>query len=244
MNKTYQETFRVHSTKCDQFGRMRPDSLFLSMQEVGEHHANELGAGYQAMLSRGLFFALVRIHVSTVRAPRCDETIVHTTWPGVCNRFFCPRYHTFALEDGTPLAAAGALWVLLDVNDHKIVSPAKIDLGFPDTSDIPSPIALPNRLPAIGGAGQTFSRTPVYSDYDLNGHVNNTRYITWLSDALGTQALKDMYIGDLVAVYEKEIREERPLDLTLARDGDAFSFVVSSSGEKHFAAGGTLRKEP
>ena len=25
------------------------------------------------------------------------------------NRFFCPRYHVFTLQDGTPLAAAGAV---------------------------------------------------------------------------------------------------------------------------------------
>ena len=105
MNKTYTETFAVRATDCDFERRMRLDALFVAMQEGGEHHALALGAGYDQMMARGLFFALARIHVSTLRAPRQGETVVHTTWPGEMNRFFCPRYHVFSLEDGTPLAA-------------------------------------------------------------------------------------------------------------------------------------------
>ncbi|MEE0299007.1 MAG: acyl-CoA thioesterase, partial [Christensenellales bacterium] len=93
MQKTYTETFTVRATDCDLHGRMRLDALFIAMQEGGERHAIALGAGYAAMQNRGLFFALARIHVSTLRAPRQGETIVHTTWPGEMNRFFCPRYH-------------------------------------------------------------------------------------------------------------------------------------------------------
>ena len=103
MNKTYTETFTVRATDCDFERRMRLDALFVAMQEGGERHALALGAGYDQMMARGLFFALARIHVSTLRAPRQGETVVHTTWPGEMNRFFCPRYHVFSLEDGTPL---------------------------------------------------------------------------------------------------------------------------------------------
>lgn len=244
MNKQYSETFIVRATDCDVKRRMRPAALFVAMQEGGERHALSLGVGYDAMMARGLFFALTRIHVRFDRAPRCGERVVHTTWPGATNRFFCPRYHTFTLEDGTPLASAGALWVMLDMNERKIVSPNTVDLHFPDTSAIPSPVELPLRLPRMEAASEQLTRTPTYSDYDVNGHVNNTRYIGYLCDALGHEALDSHYIGELVAGYEKEIREPRPLTLSLSRSGDRFSFLIASeAGEKHFVASGTLREE-
>lgn len=245
MNKTFTETFTVRATDCDPYRRMRLDALFVAMQEGGERHALMLGAGHEAMMNRGLFFALARIHVSTFRAPYCGETIVHTTWPGSANRFFCPRYHVFSLSDGTPLAAAGALWVMLDTKQRRIVSPMKCDLGFPDNSDLPAPVDLPNRMPALrGDTPQILSRIPQYSDFDINGHVNNTKYIAWLCDALGLETFDGAYIGDLVAGYEKEIRGTDPLNLTLSRQDEAFSFQISSAaGGKHFVAGGSLRKE-
>jgi len=244
MEKTYSETFVVRATDCDVERRMRLSALFVAMQEGGERHAISLGLGYDAMMARGLFFVLARIHVKTVRAPRCGERIVHTTWPGMSNRFFCPRYHVFTLEDGTLLACAGALWVTLDTAARKIVSPKSANLPFPDTSDIPAPIDLPMRLPALGEATQMIERAPMYSDYDINGHVNNTRYIAWLCDALGSERMHGRYVGELIAGYEKEIRENDPLNLALSVHGEQFSLCISSKdGIKRFVAGGALRAE-
>lgn len=58
MNKTYTESFQVRATDCDFERRMRLDALFIAMQEGGERHALSLGAGYDQMMARGLFFAL------------------------------------------------------------------------------------------------------------------------------------------------------------------------------------------
>ena len=244
MEKTYTETLRVRATDCDLYGRMRPDALFVAMQEGGERHALRLGFGHDAMLSRGLFFALTRVHLSMLRAPRCGEALVHTTWPGVANRFFCPRYHVFSLEDGTPLCAVGSLWVMLDAQQRKIVSPEKVDIVFPDNSDLPAPVSVNVRLPMLGGAPEVTARTPVYSEFDINGHVNNARYIAWLCDALGKATFEHQIIGDLVVGYEHEIRDEEPKSVLLSREGDSFSFkIASQGGDKHFVAGGTLRRE-
>ena len=244
MNKTHSETFVVRGTDCDMFSRMRLDMLFIAMQECGEQHALQLGFGYDAMLARNLFFVLSRIHVRITRMPRAGETVVHTTWPAASNRFFCPRYHVFTLEDGTPLACAGALWVMLDTSARKIVSPLSVDLRFPDNSDIPAPIDLPMRAPLSADDGRIITRTPVFSEFDVNGHVNNTKYMAWLCDSLGTETLKGRFISDLVASYEHEIRSEAPLTLSIScRDGH-FSFLVAGEDcPKHFTASGTLSSE-
>ena len=244
MKKTHSETFTVRASECDLYRRMRLDALFLSMQEVGERHAFELGVGHDAMQQRGLFFALSRIHVHVASAPVCGQTVTQTTWPGESNRFFCPRYHVFTAEDGTLLAAAGALWVMLDFEHRSIVSPLRMDLQFPDTRDLPAPVTLPNRLPPRAADMRTRSRIPAYCDYDINGHVNNTKYIAWRCDALGRDVLRHAFIGDIIAGYEKEIRSDAPLSESLSLNGDAFTYCVTSeAGGKHFVAGGTLRQE-
>ncbi|MBR2942438.1 MAG: hypothetical protein IKB82_03475 [Clostridia bacterium] len=243
MNNTHSETFTIRGTECDMFSRWRLDAMFLNMQEVGEVHARQLGVGYDAMLSKGLFFALTRVHVSVFHAMTAGQCITHTTWPGETNRFFCPRYHAFYAEDGTLLAAAGALWVVLDMEKRTIVSPLKLELNLPDNRSIEPPITLPTRMPVLSEDALHIARTPVYSEFDVNRHINNTKYIAWLCDAIGRNTLEHAFIGDFVAGYEKEIREEKPLDLAISVKDDAFTFCVSSGNEKHFVAGGTLRRE-
>ena len=88
MNRQYSETFVVRATDCDVQRRMRPAALFVAMQEGGERHAITLGAGYDAMMARGLFFALTRIHVRFVRAPRCGERGFIDWMKAFCNRKF------------------------------------------------------------------------------------------------------------------------------------------------------------
>ena len=204
----------------------------------------QLGFGHADMLKRGLFFVLSRVHLMINRLPRCGETILHTTWPGVSNRFFCPRFHTFTLEDGTPLVTVAALWVILDTQERRIVSPLKTNILFPDNSDIQAPIGTNVRIPPVEGSMTETTRTPVFSEFDINGHVNNTKYIAWICDALGAKAFDGGEICELAVSYEKEIRQAEPMNLLLIRNEDAFSFcVVSADGEKRFTASGRLRRE-
>ncbi|MBQ9009282.1 MAG: hypothetical protein IJ088_08145 [Clostridia bacterium] len=245
MDKTYTESLSVRSIDCDLYGKMRLDALFAAMQEGGETHARLLGLSHQALLDRHLFFVLSRIHVSILNPPRFGQSVRHTTWPGTMNRFFCPRYHVFSLEDGTPLAAAGALWVVLDTETRRLISPIQADLRFPDNSDLPAPVELPNRLPArITSTYSVSQRLVQYSDMDLNGHVNNTRYITWLCDQLGKAAFEHRHISSLTAGYEREIRDEPELEIHLAQSESGFSYEVSSAGAvRHFLALGTFSED-
>lgn len=241
MQKTLTERYTLRSGDCDMDRRMRLDSLFMLMQEGADRHATALGAGHDAMLDRGLFFVLSRMHVQIDRMPLCGETVVHTTWPGASNRFFCPRFHQITLDDGTPLVSASALWAILDTVNRKIASPLKADLGFPDNSDLPAPTSLPNRLPKPGSDAKLTERTPMYTEFDINGHVNNTKYAAWICDALGSDVLRKSFIRDLTVSYEKEIRTETLMTLALSRSGGAFTFqVLSPDGTQHFFASGEL----
>lgn len=243
MQKTLTERYTLRSSDCDMERRMRLDALFMLMQEGAEHHATHLGVGHDAMLHRGLFFVLSRMHVQIDRMPLCGETLIHTTWPGASNHFFCPRFHRITLEDGTPLVSASALWALLDTTNRKIASPLKVDLCFPDNSDLPAPVSLPTRLPKPGDNVVLTQRTPQYTEFDINGHVNNTKYAAWICDALGSDVLSKAFIRDLTVSYEKEIRTYSPMTLALARSGDTFTFqVLSSDGAQHFFASGVLEE--
>ena len=64
------------------------------------------------------------------------------------------------------------------------------------------------------------------------------------ADALGCDALRHAFIGDIVAGYEKEIRDAATLTESLSLQDGAFTYCVASgAGGKHFIAGGTLSRE-
>lgn len=239
--RTYTHTFTLHTRDIDLNERWRPSAIFMEMQEAGTAHAELLGFGRKMTLEQNLVFVLVRSRVEMKAYPRMGEEVVSTTWPGKANRFFCPRYHTFTRPDGTVLGSASTLWVLIDVTTRQIVSPLKANLPFPDTSDLLPPCPAPDKAAELE-SGDVFTReyTSMYSDIDLNGHVNNTRYIDWLCDSLGTSALTESEIAAVVVNYEKEIRPDTPLTLTLRRDGDTFSFLAADADTRYCSITGAL----
>ena len=234
--------FSVRATDCDIRSGLRMDALFIQMQEVAEQNAAAYGAGHNALLAKGLFFALASASVRLTRPPRFGEQLIICTWPGVSNRFFYPRYHTLQTADGERIADTASLWVTLSPESRAVVPPAKAALAFPDTSAIPAPLPLPTRMPAFPEDGiEETMRIPMYSDHDLNGHVNNTRYLAWLADTLD-DVLKERFIAEVTVSYEKEIRGSAPCRLQLSLAGDDFHFrILSEGGERHFSAFGRLQ---
>jgi len=115
---------------------------------------------------------------------------------------------------------------------------------LPDNRELQSAAGMPASVRPLQTEAHHGQITPQFTELDVNGHVNNTRYISWLCDTLGNKLLKHQYLGDLVIGYEKEICSDDPLNISLSHQDDRFTFMIASqSGERHFAAGGTLHME-
>lgn len=240
--KTCTHSFTLYTHDVDVNERWRPGAIFLEMQDVSILHAEQLGMGRAMTLKQNLVFVLVRSRVEMSVYPRLGETVVSTTWPGKANRFFCPRYYTFTRPDGTPLGCASTLWVLIDVTTRQIASPIKARLPFPDTSDLLPPCPAPDKAVQLEDVpSEARAYTSVYTDIDINGHVNNTRYVDWLCDSLGTDTLTDASIASLVVNYEKEIRPGTALTLSLRREGERFSFLAADAHTRYCEIEGRLR---
>lgn len=235
--------YTLQASDVDFAERWRPGAIFVNMQEAGTHHAEHLGFGRAMTLQNNLVFVLARSRLEMQAYPHLNDEIISSTWPGKPNRFFCPRYHTFTRKDGTPLGSASTLWVLIDVNTRTVVSPLKANLPFPDTSDLPPPCPSPDKATMDEQAPcLTRMYSPVYTDIDLNRHVNNTRYVDWLCDSLGVACFENASIGTLLINYEKEIRSPSPLALDLQRKDDAFAFHVHGEDTSYCTINGTLAR--
>lgn len=239
--RIHTETLVIQTRDIDYRERWRPSTIFTAMQETGTTHAQRLGFGREMTLAQDLVFVLSRSRLDMQTYPRLGDAVCTSTWPGKANRFFCPRYHTFTRPDGTPLGAASTLWVLINVKTRQVVSPLKANLPFPDTSDLTPPCPAPDKAAQLEHAAPTLrTYESLYSDIDLNGHVNNTRYVDWLCDSLGTPAFENASIGTLVVNYEKEIKPATPLSLSLRRDGERFSFLAEGADTRFCEMEGRL----
>lgn len=236
MENVFTQTFSLQSRDCDFTGRWKPSEIFVTMQEMAAAHSAMLGAGYAYMRSKNLAFALTRAELHMERYPKMEEKITCRTWAAPIMKWMYPRYFLFESEDGERLGYAGTVWVLLDLNARKMVSPAALNVEIA-TAEMELPMRMPGRAAAPNG-GETREYTPGYSEIDVNGHVNNTRYVSWICDALGAEYFIGRQISTLIVNYSHEILPGRPITLRWSSADGEFCMSGNHGEINHFTLSG------
>ena len=240
--KTYCEKTLLLSRDCDLGGLWRPSAILTAMQETAGMHSHILGCGRETLVQKGVVWVLTRCEVQMEKEARMGSRLSIETFPMPLRRWFFPRYFVFRDEEGAQVGAAGTLWVLFDLEKRCMVAPGDVAGAIPDNSDLTPPLGVPGPVPRLTGETAASARTPVYSELDVNGHVNNARYADWLCDALGLEIMREYRVKTMRLSYAAEIRPGQAMELRLTRDGLAYHLTGSHEGKTHFEIGGELEK--
>lgn len=241
--KTYCEKTLLLSRDCDLGGLWRPSAILTAMQETAGMHSHILGCGRETLVQKGVVWVLTRCEVQMEKEARMGSRLSIETFPMPLRRWFFPRYFVFRDEEGAQVGAAGTLWVLFDLEKRCMVAPGDVAGAIPDNSDLTPPLGVPGPVPRLTTGGTLESaRTPVYSELDVNGHVNNARYADWLCDALGLEIMREYRVKTMRLSYAAEIRPGQAMELRLTRDGLAYHLTGAHEGKTHFEIGGELEK--
>ncbi len=240
MLKTYSQTFRIPSYQTDASARIRPSAILEIMQEMAGAHAELLDVGRRRLQPMNLCWVLTRVEVRMERYPLSGETITVETFPMPNRRAFFPRYFIFRDEGGNQIGCAGSIWVVLDFTTRRMVPGAEIIPLMPDNRDLTAPMGMPATVEELSAEAEECLRIPVYTDLDVNGHVNNTRYLDWCCNALGIDVMQRHAMLRFAVNFNQEILPGQEVRTQLRREGNRFSFSGFEEDRRHFDVGGEL----
>ena len=211
MESIFKQSFTITDLHVDRYRRLKPAVLLYFTQEVSGHHADRLGADWETLAEKKLFWAIIRHRVEITRLPEADETITLETWPMPTTRVAYPRATVAYDEQGNILFKSVAIWVLMDTETRAMVLPGK------------SGVEVPGILRGIEGAmsasvsvkdaDRCASRTVAFSELDRNGHMNNTYYLNWAQDLLPSEFHAQHSLRAFNICYLAEGREGQTMDL-------------------------------
>ena len=205
MMKTYDESFTLLTRDCDLKGTWRLSAVMEAMQEAAGALCMLLGCGREKLIRQNIVWVLSRSELHMNRYPRLGEKITLHTFPTPNRICFFPRYYVFTDERGEMIGKAGTLWLLLDTQTRKMLPPGDIGRMIPDNRDLSVPMKLPATVGNLQGEEFVSTYMPVYSDLDVNGHVNNTRYADWLCNTLGIDQMLRSEPETVIFNYNHEI---------------------------------------
>jgi len=200
--------FKVHSYEVDFRKSATLECLCRYFQEAAWNHAEELGVGYQRLQAESRIWVLSRLLVKMARFPCWAETIRVHTWPRAAKSVFAMRDFEMFDSSGAMMVAGASAWLLVDTTTKK---PQRVDRLISEIQEsFPNRRALdqePQKLRACDPSPNAVDVPVRYSDIDVNGHANNSRYIGWMMDAHPMElhrshmvkSLEVNYLGETVA---------------------------------------------
>ena len=235
MDCVYTTNYFVSTLHSDCFGRCKASALLRFAQDAAGEHCLQLGTDWDSMAERRYFWAVIRQRMEISRLPKEGETVTVKTWPMPTTRVAYPRATEGFDADGNSLFKVISLWVIMDMDSRSMVLPGKSGVDVPGTS-FGTELKAPGGLPALDGS-QASLRTVVYSDLDVNGHMNNTRYLDWVCDMVPAEFHKEHPMKAVSICYMSEALEGQTLRLSY--DGEAVFKVDGSVPQTDVASGHT-----
>ena len=235
MELIQRDTFKVTGAETAPNGSCRPGALLHFLEDAAQRHATALGVGRQLLLTRrNCVWMLVRSWYRLLRPIVAGESLTVETWPCGTDGLLSNRAFSLLVGEEAVGQAAQA-WVTVDIDRRQLVLARDVseirDLRVPER---PMPIRLRKlRLPAVEDA---LSVTVQAADMDLNGHLNNARYMNY-----AMLPLPDAFVQELQINYDRECTAGDKLMLQTAC-GDSVRYVrgVREDGLTSFEARFTM----
>ena len=232
----------IGTRDCDMYGHWKPSAILEAMQETAIAHCASIDLGRSVTDGLGVFWVLSRCGVELTRLPAYGEEIAIETFAMPIKHLFFPRAHIFYGQDGAVIGGAQSLWMLMEASTRRAVKQPYVAERMP-IEDRPVPAAPPRTVRLPEGPVQAGSVNPQFVEFDMNGHVNNVKYLDWCWNALGFEALKGRSLRRFDINYDRAILPGEAVETALHLEDGGFSFTGQSDGRRCFGVSGELRTD-
>lgn len=237
MNEIYTKDFEIGTTAVDLYNHCRPAAILEMFQELATGHAELQGQSREYLVQNyHACWILARVWIGLRRPILVGETVTATTWSRPPKGTIVYRDADFYVGDEL-VGEAVAAWIIADTESRKMLRPGSIERVAASSS----PGVMKDRelrlIRSPGEKDHVYDKTVRYSDLDLNGHMNNTKYADVLMDAFDPKELEGKFLSELQLNYSQECRPGETMEIFRGKLED-FCYIdgCDREGKRRFEA--------
>ena len=230
MGLTYQMKMKIPFDMADMNGHIKlPDVILLSLQVSGLQSI-DLGISDKAMLEKyNLVWIITDYDIDVVRLPKFGEEMTIETEALSYNRLFCYRRFTIYDEAGNAIINMLATFVLMD-RDSRKVHAVEPRIVAPYEAEFSKKLIRGPKYPDLKELISKDYHVRFY-DLDMNGHVNNSKYLDWIFEVMGADFLMKHIPRKIHLKYVKEVRPGGQITSSYDLEGLESNHQISSDGD-------------
>lgn len=247
LDKTERRDYTVEPFEEDFSGRLSWSVLGRKILATAGVHADRRGFGIKQLLPDGYSWVLARLKIEMGKMPRLGDSYRVETWIRSIYHTFTDR--CFAVvnpSSGEAYGYAFSTWAMIDVNTRQARNLETLpDGGFmrwrDETKACPVSLFRPVKLREDCDP-EVREITALYSDLDVNCHVNSIRYIEHILDLFPPSMYRENDVRSVEMYYRDEARYGDRLRLFRKKEDEGIYAVKvdkvsqTGSGDKVTAA--------
>jgi acyl-ACP thioesterase len=227
----------VPSSAAGATTQIRFSAILCMMQDAAYEHAKRLGVGYDFLIAQKRAFVLSRMQLKvTSELPSWNESVVIQTWPRGLDRLFAYRDFEISREGREPFLKASTAWLMIDTELRHPVRQQEFFVNITPRDVRVLADDAPRKLAWEENTQPFDIRHARASDLDPNGHVNNTRYIDWITDAIAERHGVDAQIDSMCINYHAEVLLGEAVKLGIGEEPDGEIVLQGEAGHRSFAS--------
>ena len=238
MSTFFEYEIRLSGLDVDGQEHCKASALLNHLQNAATLAAEDGGFGREALIERyGAFWMLARSWFRLSRPLKYEDKVTIRTWHRGGRGAIMYRDYDI-LANGQPVGESVSGWVLASVDTRKLLRLGSIaELERTGGGALCKTMTLA-KLHQPEVLREVERRLMRYSDTDLNGHVNNTRYADFACDAVEMQRLTpDRFLAEMQVGYLAECRAGETLSLRVGEQGDRrYVLGMDDTGKPRFEA--------
>lgn len=234
----YQFESRIRYSEVDADCVLTLNGLMNYFQDCSCFHSEALGLGVEYLADTHTAWVLSSWQICVERLPKLTELVTIQTWPYEMKAFYGFRNFCMNGQDGTRLAYANSVWVLMDTRTGR---PIKVPQHVIDTYGMDAPLEMDcsERKIVVPEGMKKCGELVVPSHFiDSNQHMNNEKYVMVAKDCLPG----DFQIGELRVEYKKEAKLGDKIILEKAENESRVTVTLNDENGKTYAVVAFLRK--
>jgi acyl-ACP thioesterase len=200
----HSEEFVVRSYEVGQNEHATLPVIANYFQEAAGKNARNLNFDIEDLHEKGVTWVLYRMHIKMGAFPQRWESVTVNTWPSSGDGIRAFRDYELIDDIGQVVGAGISQWMVLNIKNRRPVRiPAEIlEMGL-EVEEHKLP-ADKKPFPEMDAPEITTKLTVSLHDLDMNRHVNNVKYIEWMTGFMPKSMQPDLVCAEINIQYHIE----------------------------------------
>lgn len=200
----HKEQFTVRSYEVDPSGTVPLPKIADYFQEAAGKNAHDLHLDISDLQEKGSTWVLFRLHIKISSFPERWQKIIVNTWPSSGDGIRAFRDYELVDKSGRQMGAGVSQWMVLNIKNRRPMRMPKevMELGL-NVEKHPLPVDKEPFKKIEEPDYKTVREVSRY-DLDMNNHVNNVKYIEWMTGFLPESAVNNKKCIEIKLQYHRE----------------------------------------